>query len=310
MNPSSQYEDLINDLFYLKKDSGCTPARLKQASALLQVLGGEDEPYEVCCRRLSSAIGSLQDKENAEALLVALAFHPKYAHISLLQNRRIKYGKEIGRGPETIANRESAAISELAIQLISARYNLSPLPGGIPAMHNSAIHERIEICTLVRDQRWVETREMYKMIPLIDDLEYVTIGSDIRGIFSSTCECTLKTTVMKDGKQHRFYYPRPLRRGVPAVLSLSMIPDTSTDEPPILLEETRAFHEPTLSFGLEIVFMGDKPTRLWRYEQLSIYERPGAPKKSQLLDLNGGSVARAEFTDLYGGLFAGVAWEW
>jgi hypothetical protein len=46
------------------------------------------------------------------------------------------------------------------------------------------------------------------------------------------------------------------------------------------------------------------------FARISCFSFSGKPTKQQLHSLNDGSSARAEFTDLYGGLFSGVAWEW
>jgi hypothetical protein len=89
-----------------------------------------------------------------------------------------------------------------------------------------------------------------------------------------------------------------------------MLPDGTRDDELVLLDDSRAFHEQSFSFGIEVMFLGQKPHLIWQYKQLPFFERPGKPTRQQLLDLKGGSSVKAEFTDLYGGLFSGVAWEW
>ncbi|MCL1876567.1 hypothetical protein FWF74_00790 [Candidatus Saccharibacteria bacterium] len=77
-----------------------------------------------------------------------------------------------------------------------------------------------------------------------------------------------------------------------------------------MLEECRAFHEPTFSFRIEVMFLGAKPVQVWSYKQLPYFSRPGIPRPEHLISLENTSVASAEFSDLYGGLFSGIAWRW
>ena len=75
-------------------------------------------------------------------------------------------------------------------------------------------------------------------------------------------------------------------------------------------EDTRAFYLPAMSSHMEILFLGEKPEYLWHYTQLPLYERPGQPHHENRLALTGGSAVSAEWKDLYGGLFSGIAWKW
>jgi hypothetical protein len=310
-NQQNQFEDLITDLIYIRKDVGFVPDRVfKNAGVFLKVIGGKQQSFETIKTRLVSAIDSLPNRQDAEALSVAFALLPEYESIGSLTDRRKKYGGQIGRKIDTLMDRENAAINELVIQLYTARYTTSPMPHDTPIMHSAAIHERIEITALVIDHLWTETREHYRLIPLMDGAEYLEVSSDIPAKISPTCDCIVSIETTNGGLRHRFNYAEPLLRGMPTELDFIMRPDGTHDDELILIEETRAFHEPTLSCSVEIVFMGDKPKRIWQYKQLPLYERPGIPTKQQLLELNGGSAVKAEFTDLYGGLFSGIAWEW
>jgi hypothetical protein len=308
----NQFEDLIADLIYLRKDTGFAPNRVfGKTDVFLNVIGGKQQPFETIKTRLISAIDSLPDRQNAEALMVAFALLPEYAKLNCsLKDRREMYGKKIGRKTDTIMDRESAAIKELAIQLLTARYTTSPLPHDAPIMHSAAMHERTEVVTLVKDRLWTETREYYRLIPLMDGTEYLEVSSDIPAKITPTCDCVVNTETTNNGRRHRFIYKEPLQRGKPIDFSFIMNPDGSRDEELILIEETRAFHEPTLAFKVEVMFLGDKPSQIWQYKQLPYYERPGKPTEQQLLNLNGGSSIKTNLADLYGGLFSGIAWEW
>lgn len=305
-------EDLMADLFYLRKDTGFTPQRVPVASVFIEVAGGHEQSFEMLKTRLLSALNTLTSKEDVAMLKAAFALLPEYETLPLLKERREKYGKQIKRKIDTIASRENVAIRELALQLLSNRYTLSPVPENVQMMHNAAIHERIEITTLVRDKIWVETRENYQLISLMNDISYMEIGSDIAADIVSMCDCRVVSRVTGDGsgRLHQFMYPKPLNRGDSIELSFVMLPDKALKNPIGLIEETRAFHEPTLYARFEVIFLGQKPRLIWQYQKLTLYQRPGRPKRQQLLDFDGGSVVATEFTDLYGGLFSGVAWEW
>jgi hypothetical protein len=309
----SLYEDLITDLIYLRKDKGFTANRLRNASTLLQVLGGNGQDFTDLRVRFVSAINSLPDKHQAEVLLAAYSLLPKYAAVQQLAQRRKAYGQHIGLKTDAIAKHENAAIKELAIQLLTARYTMSPLPFSPSVVpHNAAIHEYVEIVTTVKDRLWRETKETYKIISLVNDVGWLEISSDIQAIVTSTCEAKAKTEPSSGGLRHRFYFDQPLMRGQSTTLSFTMTPDKTLADPDslVLIEETRAFHEPTLTANFKVIFIGQKPTTIWQYDHLAIYERPGKPSKEQLLDLNSGNTFTAEFTDLYGGMFSGVAWKW
>lgn len=305
-----QFEDLLTDLIYLRKDAGFTPRRVREASVFLEVVGGKEQVYEHIKARLISAIYALPDQRDTDILLAAMALAKGYEDIPLLKYRRELYGQQSGYKPDAIADYETAALRELALYLLSARYAQSPLPDGTPALHSTAIHERTHVTTLVRDRLWVETRELFRTIPLIEGVEYFEISSDIPAHITSASAATVKSEVTGSGLRHRFYFEEPLKRGQAIELNFVMHPDGTHDEDLNLKEDTRAYHLPTLSSGMEILFLGEKPKLIWHYTQLPLYERPGQPVKERLLDLDGGSVVRVEWNDLYGGLFSGIAWRW
>jgi hypothetical protein len=164
------YEGLIDDLIYLRKGEGFASAKLRNATNLLAVLGGKNQNFKDLAVRFISAINSLPDEKSAQVLLSAYGLTSEYLsaeHTSLAKRRRA-FGQTIGLKPDALAKRENAAISELAIQLITARYTMSPLPFSSAVVpHNAAIHEYVEILTLVKDTLWTEAREYYRLISLV-----------------------------------------------------------------------------------------------------------------------------------------------
>ena len=291
------------------------PERLEAPTVFMEVVQGgnlyDGIDFEAIKKRLLSALDTLP-AQDAELLKAAYGLLPDYEWLPTLRMRRERYGETIGKKYDTLVARENAALNDLALALLTARYTASPLPDETPTLHSAALQERVEILTIVRDRMWLETRELYRLIPLMDDVDYLEISSSIPAIVTPTCDCVLKTRTTPNGLAHRFFYREPLKRGKPVELSFVMNPDPDKDGSfeHALIDECRAFHEPTMSFKVEVVFLGIKPEIAWQYRQLPFFTRPGEPTREQLLDLENTSVVGAEFSDLYGGLFSGIAWRW
>ncbi|MCL2280658.1 hypothetical protein FWC31_02105 [Candidatus Saccharibacteria bacterium] len=298
---------------YLRKDKGFTAGRLRNASTLLRVLGGAGQDFLDLRVRFISAVNSLPDKRAANLMMAAYGLLPGYKGLSQLSERRKTYGQQVGLKIDAIAKHENAAIRELAIQLLTARYTMSPLPFSSNVVpHNAALHEYVEINTLVKDRLWQETTETYEIISQVDDVGWLEISSDIPAIVTSTCDAKAVTEPSSNGLRHRFCFDEPLMRGSATTLTFTMAPDSLLADLTslVLIEESRAFHEPTIAAKFIIKFIGQQPSVIWQYDHLAIYERPGKPIKQQLLISDESGTVTATFTDLYGGMFSGVAWGW
>ena len=255
-------------------------------------------------------------------LLAAFALSPETAGLTTLRARREHYGRSIGRKADTVADREDAALVNLRNQLLSGWYPASPLPRDVqvPELHNAIIQESISFLTVINDQRWQETCEHYRFFAAFDEADYLTISSDFPGrpvpLPEGRSNFTVRTRRLRDSFSHNFYHvgadgkPEPMRRGNSYDLRFKLVPDDDYGDPGLLKETSRAFHERTLVATFEAVFIGQKPARIWSYERLTFFERPGVPTAGNLLELGDGSSVGVGYRDLYGGLFNGVAWEW
>ena len=304
-------EDLHADLLYLRKGAGFTPERLAAAGTLVFVLGGSNEPFDNLRERFLSAIGSLHDADR-DVLLAAFALTPETAGMPTLRERRSYYGRTIGRKVDTVANREDAALVNLRNQLLTGWYPASPVAMRLPELHNGIVQESVSILTIINDQRWQETREHYRFLAAFDEADYLTISTDFPGRpVPADPEFIVRTRRVNDSFSHDFYHqPDPIRRGQSYDLRYRLVPDSDYGDPGLLTETSRAFHERTLTAQFETVFIGAKPQRIWSYERLTFFERPGVPAANNLLDLRDTSSVRVGFRDLYGGLFNGIAWQW
>lgn len=83
--------DLEDDLLYLRKGPGVTPARVASVGTLRLVLGGAQEPFASLRQRLVSAICSLPDEDEA-LLLDVFGLSPQAEGLSTLRQRRELHG--------------------------------------------------------------------------------------------------------------------------------------------------------------------------------------------------------------------------
>ena len=306
----NQVEDLHTDLLYMRKGAGFTPRRITGAGTMVFVLGGQSEPFGNLRERFLSAIHSLHDPDR-DVLLAAFALTPETAAMPTLGKRREHYGATIGRGVDTVADREDAALVHLRNQLLTGWYPASPLVMRVPELHNGIVQESVSILVVINDMRWQETREHYRFFAAFDEADYLTISSDFPGRPMPIGNAfTVHTRRINDSFSHDFFHHTPMRRGHSYDLRFRTVPDDDYGDPGVLTETSRAFHERTLTAQFEAVFIGAKPQSIWSYERLTFFERPGRSVARNLLDLGEGSSVRIGFRDLYGGLFNGVAWEW
>lgn len=295
-----------DQLLFLRKYGGFTPTRLAKAPTLRHVLGGDDETFEMHRERFVSAIHSLRDPE-PELLLAVYGLIPETAGMASLEARRKYYGGRTGRSVATVADWETPAVDHLRSQLITGWYPKSPLSVRVPTSHNGVVQEAVSIRTVVKDCRWQETREFYRLFAAFDEADYFTISSSFPGRPEPEGNFTVRTKRIGESFSHQFWHKEPMRRGRFYDLRFRLAPDPTLGDPGPITEVSRAFHEPTHYASFEVVFLGMKPRQIWRYEGLTYFERPGQPTREQLL-LPSGDQVRARFRDLFGGLYQGIAW--
>lgn len=301
--------DLTDDLLFMRKGAGFTAARIVNASTLRHVLGGVDEPFDNMRERFISAVQSLREPE-PPLLLAAYGLDASYADLRTLRERRTRYGQTVGRKVDTIADREDAAIEHLRVQLLTGWYTQSPVSARIPEMHNGIIQEAVHVATVVEDRKWRETREHYRFMALFDEADYVAISSSYPGRPIPEGAFTVKTIRIGRSFSHQFWHATPMRRGQTYDLRFTLVPDDEYGQPEAVIEESRAFHERTLTVTIEVEFRGVTPRAIWAYERLTFFERPGTPQHGRQLALDEHGRAQLVMHDVYGGLFGGVAWGW
>ena len=294
---------------YLRKDAGFTASRIARAPLVRQLLGGENETYEILRERFLSAIHSLRDP-HPEILLDIFALSSATDGANLLKQRRRVYGERHGIKVEAVADREDAALDNLRKQLVTGWYPKSPAGFPVPESHNGFVQQEAAILTIIKNRAWHETREYYRLIAAFDEADFIAISSSFPGRPIAEGDFTVRTVRIGESFTHRFFYKEPMRRGETYELKFRIVPDPEFGERGALTETSRAFHEPTRFATFQSVFIGEKPGKIWSYWGLTFFERPGNLKTGEQLEFNDESVVMAVFYDLYGGLFSGIAWEW
>lgn len=307
----NQTEDLITDLMFLRKGPGFVANRVYEASTFIDVIGGKDQVFENIRIRFTAAIQSLPDKQNVEALLVAFGLLPGYENISLLKDRREKYGKQVKRKYDTLSDRETAAIEELAIRLLTAYYSGAPLPAELPVPHGGFLLKYLFVTTVIQCRSFVEHRQIRNVISLVQGARGFEYQSNEHTQIIPIDGVNVETKHVKNGSIHRLLFPEALRRGRTHKFSFKEI----SDEPEQELESNedfagQSFETPTLTYKQKVIFKGDKPAIVWSYDKLSRIERPGEPTDANRLDISNDGTVEKEFTQLYGGLHSGIAWRW
>lgn len=305
---SRNTEDLIADLYYLRKGEGFTPGRVRHAGILIDILGGPEQTYELMRERLLAAIDTLGPDK---ALLLRTAFNiePTVSGNTLKQ-RRALYGQAISRKVDTVTNRENRALEDLIVPLLTERYALSPYGESASLMHADAIQMLTSYHTVVENGYWVSTTEHYKTQCLYEGAEYLDFNTDTPS--SLTTNSPLKVETIQDGKgqTNRFYAAKPYHKG--QIIDTEFTLQTNHEDErteKYLTEESRAYHVPTIASVFQVDFIGQQPATVWYYQKKTYFQRPGTPDSKHQIQIKNGTAA-IRFRHLHGGLWAGIAWQW
>ena len=323
--PSREFNDLVDDLIYLRKGPGATPSRIAQASAVMDVVGGSrDASPDIVRTRLATALGSIKTSKGCDALRAALGLddQPSGRHqpqpASDLTERRQHYAAQIGRSLNTVRSWETAAITDLAISLLARYYAGAATPFDRVIPHGGFLIEYLHVTTIIRDRDFVASEQTRTVISLVDGAKGFVYAT-----YSPTSLTALSGGTLRPPKQtaqgsiHEFVFDQPLKRGQKHTFSFrEQVPDGAPDGATRNTDDTitqdfsgQTFETPTLRYDSEVCFLGPQPAKLWAYDKLSRVERPGNPAELPNL-APAGHTATATFRELYGGLCSGIAWQW
>ncbi len=310
--------DLLDDLAFLRKGQGFTPARLASLGALVELLSEHpDESFERMRSRFESAIHSLGQPE-ADLLLDIFALSPETSGLPRLGDRRQAYANKIGRGVETVAGREASALKRLVSTLVRGSFAQSPLTITVPEMHGGIIYETTSTLIVVENRKWARTLEHYRFVATFDEMDFLTItrSYEAKTTADSKGRFRVNTRPTSHGFNDHFWHQNvardadePMRRGEMYDLKFLLEP-IDRDQPGPMVNAYRAFHERSLLASFRVAFVGERPSQVWKYERVSHFDQPGVPTDRNRLLIDESATATLRLRDLHGGLVSGIAWEW
>lgn len=304
--------DLIDDLIYLRKGSGLTLDRLRNAPAVIDYCGGPDVPLSTVRDRLITAVNSIGAHRGGPALRAVYGIDGPPADEA--EDRRRAFADSVGRKPNTVRGWENEAIEELAVVLLTSYYAGSEIPKGLVVPHGGFLIEHLHVVTVIRDRVFFESHQTRTILSLVDGAAGFRYGTySPTEIFALTGGSADEPEQHGGGTMHTIRFPKELLRGQTHTFGFrervpAGAPDGATGPQADFSGQT--FESPTLSYTNEVCFLGDVPPTVWTYDKLSRIERPGAPTTRSSVDVSGRAIFRVTFSELYGGLCSGIGWRW
>lgn len=313
---------VLDELIYLRKGAGVTPARLERLDAVVRLLRGADERglktrqvFPVLVERLRSAIESLslldgQPSDDAQLLLDVFGLSPEAGDETQLGPRRDVAGAKLGIKRDAVADREATALLRLRSQLLTGWYPLSPLPLPTATPHGGAVLIAVRNRVVLQDWYLVENVHQFQLLATYDQAEYFEVNSTAtEPIAVLGDEWRLEEEALPRGRRLRFYASTPMRRGQVYTLAYRVAPERLGEGAEVMVGNWQAFHEPTRAAVYEAEFRGARPTWVWWFSGLTHLAVPGKLSRQTLLTPDDAGRLGVRFTDLGGGLCAGLAWE-
>ncbi|MGO2140774.1 MAG: hypothetical protein ACTH30_10190 [Leucobacter sp.] len=313
-----EIDDLLADLELLRKNAGFVQRRIANAPLVRELLSGQGaDSFERLKSRFTSAVHSLDESE-ADLLLDVYGLSERTSGMTSLLKRRQVHGAHIGRGVETVANREGPALAHLADRLLRGNYAQSPLTIDVPEMHDGIIYDTVSYAMLVRDRKWVSTQEYYSFTAEFDVMDFVTISRSFAATLTPHPKMQFRVNTRETSRGFNDHFwsrneamteDAPMYRGGRYALRFLLEPPAD-DAGKNLLQLTRALHARALLASFKVRFEGELPARLWKVDRVSFFDNPGRPHEGNLLELDEAGEITFRLRDFHSGLFAGVAWEW
>ncbi|CAN3702698.1 hypothetical protein MMX123_02728 [Microbacterium sp. MM2322] len=315
LNPA----DLYADLELLRKNEGFVAHRLDRVDTVAELLSSDGtDSFDRRRHRFTSAIYSLPDKD-ANLLLDVFALSDDTLGSPTLRERRRIHGEKIGRKIDAVADREPAALNQLASRLIRGTYPQSPLRLDVPEMHNGIVYESISTLIVVENRRWKKTFEHYRFIATFDEMDYLTVTRSYDGTVYPDPRGAFKVNtrhVEEAGWNDHFWHldpertaTEPMRRDETYDLKFAIHTPADGALAPMTLA-SRAFHERALLATIRVQFVGETPSSVWRFERVSAYARPSASNSHNAAQIDERGTVTLRLRDAHGGLFSGIGWAW
>ncbi|WP_280483902.1 hypothetical protein [Nocardia farcinica] len=307
-------ESLEDELATLRKGPGLTIERLRDAGSVIKAChdpSTTEPPIETIYERVLSALRVVAKIQEGQALWAAYGLDG--GQNSDLQDRRRRYGKQVGKQPNTLAGWENKAIRELALRLLNRYHGAPPLPTDLPIPHGGYYMPYLQVVTHIKDRRFVAQEQTRTVIALVDGADHFVYGSyDPSSVLDEPVGCTIEPPRTFDrGVLHKLTFGTALNRGEAHTFRFRETVSGDADaEPPTEDLAGQTFESPTKLFGVAVKFEGRRPQTIWGYHQLHYISRPGEPEDGIPLTVPDSGVVTLQLNDLLGGLASGIAWRW
>lgn len=311
-------DDLLDDLARLRKNDGFTAKHLADSPMVEHLLREKDsDEFGRLRSRFVSAVYSLEDRD-AALLLNIYGLSDETRELPRLGDRRAVHAAKIHRGVDTVYNLEPGAIGRLASRLIHGTYAQSPLLIDVPEMHGGIIYEQTSTLIIVENRLWKRTIEHYRFVATFDEMDYLTVTRSYAARASVPADGAfrLNTRPTSQGFNDHFWHrdrngnDSPMRRGEMYDLKFVLEPEEPVEEQEPIVNAYRAFHERSLLTSIQVAFIGERPTVVWKYERVSHFAQPGVPSDSSQMASDERGFVTLRLRDQWGGLASGFAWIW
>jgi hypothetical protein len=200
----------------------------------------------------------------------------------------------------------------LVITLLTAHYKGAAIPAAPPVPHGGNLMEFLAVRTRMRDRCFVEHIQGRKIISLVDGAKGFAYHCYAKTHLEPLDGITVKTEYMNGRSLHSCCYPKPLNRGDTYTFAFKeTLCDDSEGKPQGNFDFAgQCFIAPTLSYWQQVCFEGERPAVVWWYDKLSPVARYGASDRKNTLRISEDGTVEYTFTQLYGGLYSGIAWRW
>lgn len=297
-----QGDPRLQDLEYLRKGAGLTPARLAQRPAVMALLETGD-PVD-CAKRLDLELQQLSGDRRFAALRAAMG-HGSGA--PRLAERRRAFASQHNRSPDAVRDWEDEAIGELLLLLLG-RNPQPPLP--TPRF----LIDFMKIDYFYVGRHFVRATHRRDLVVLAPEAGHFRYGLDeeidLENVWGATASIDQRTPT---GPIFRFRFPKTVARGGTQSFGWDEVRRPGTAPPPtedLHDHASQIFHMPATRYELTATFSTEVPKRIWRFEQLAHAERPGRPEGQAKMTADSNGRVSTLFENSHSGLCSGIAWRW
>ena len=298
-------------------------------STFVDMMGGRSQTFEQIKVQFITLIRATADEPYIDMLLAIYALSPDYCDIRLLSDRRKKFGIQIDRKIDTIADREVVAIKTLAEHLAWSYDFGEVLSTNFNFPNCGLLRLSLSVNTIVRDSQIIEYEHVHKFITLTDKVRYFVHSNMRLTDLVASVEAGRVLSYDLGWEKYKSYhkvnlYSLELRRGHFSIINIKETPfEISRHAPSTSTKKIKQdysdyfFDIPTIHYKQTVTFIGNFPEVIWWYENIpdvcvpASISQPweGSTLGSNLIQISERGSVEHEFRDLYTN-HCGIAWRW